>query len=45
MAPMLLADLSSNPNYKCITNVTLAITSGTKLLLQIDDFVHNNYAH
>ena len=42
---MLLADLSKNSNYKCITNVTIAISSGTEELLDIDNLSHKNYAN
>jgi len=40
---MRLADLSKNPNYKCLTNLTIAVLTPQALaLLQIDDFVHTN---
>ncbi|KAK3064198.1 hypothetical protein LTS18_009339 [Coniosporium uncinatum] len=42
-SPMRLADLSKNPNYKCLTNLTIAVLTPQALaLLQIDDFVHTN---
>ena len=41
--PMLFANLASNFDYKCITNVTLDISSNVEVLLLIDDLLHENY--
>lgn len=43
---MVLADLSTNPNYKCLTNVTLGAANPViDPILIIDDLVHENYSH
>ena len=45
MAPMLFASLSSNPNYKCLTNATIDVPTPVGVLLIIDDLVHTDYPH